>query len=185
MEIKPNLAEEKKEELVRLSEISLILDSYNDIFSSFDPRPYSEKSLSDDFIQECKRAAIDKGEEIELRILIPKIKREIKEEGKIKKRLKEHFYHSFKRKQKEIKRIKIDGITWFGLGTFFILTLSFLEESSLTGFLIQIVKTMLEPAGWFSFWEGLGKIFILAKEKSPELEFYKKMSKGNIKFKEY
>jgi len=44
------------------NDITLLLDSYNDIFSSFDPRPYSEKSLSDDLIIECKKAAIDKEE---------------------------------------------------------------------------------------------------------------------------
>ncbi len=166
--------------------ISLIIDTYEDIFSDFDPRPFLERSMSDDFLQECKRAARDKGEEqLELRILVPKKVRNLKEEWKIKKRLKEHFSNHHKKEETKIKKIKAEGVLWFVLGTIFILILSFLEESSLTGFLIQIVKTILEPAGWFSYWEGLGKIFIVAKEKSSGYDFYKKMAKAEINFVEY
>ena len=32
--------------------VSLVLESYNDIFSDFDPRNYSERALSDDFLIE-------------------------------------------------------------------------------------------------------------------------------------
>jgi hypothetical protein len=166
--------------------ISLIIDTYEDIFSDFDPRPFLERAMSDDFLQECKRAARDKGEEqLELRILVPKAIRNMKEEWKIKKRLKEHFANHYKKEEIKIQKIKAEGAMWFVLGTIFILALSFLEESSLKGIFIQIVKTILEPAGWFSFWEGLGKVFIVAKEKSSGYDFYKKMAKAEINFTEY
>lgn len=166
--------------------ISLIINKYEDIFSSFDPRQYSEKALSDDFLQECKRAARDKNEEqLELRILVPKKVRNLKEEWKIKKRLKEHFANHHRKEETKIKKIKAEGVLWFVLGTAFILVLSFLEESSMKGFFIQVIKTILEPAGWFSYWEGLGKIFIVAKEKSSGYDFYKKMTKAEINFVEY
>jgi hypothetical protein len=175
-----------EKEKFKEANISLIIDTYEDIFSVFDPRPYLERSLSDDFLQECKRAARDKKEEeLELRILIPKNIRNPREEWKIKKRLKEHFAHHFKKEETRLNKIKGQGLAWFGLGTIFILTLTFLEDSSLKGFFIQVIKTMLEPAGWFSFWEGLGKIFIVAKESSSGYEFYKKMAKSEINFTDY
>src|SRR3989344_8520573 len=86
---------------LREGNISLILDSYDDIFSDFDPRDYSEKSLSDDFLVECKKAAIDKNDKLELRFLVPKQKRNLIEEVLIKKRLKEHFQKHFKEKKEE------------------------------------------------------------------------------------
>jgi hypothetical protein len=165
--------------------ISLILDSYNDIFSSFDPRNYLERALSDDFLDECKRAARDKENAIELRLLIPKNQRNLKEEWKIKKRLHEHFAHHSRLEEKEIKKLKWEGMSWFGLGTVFILSVAYLHKLDITGFIPILLITMLEPAGWFSFWEGLGKIFITAREKSPNLEFYEKMSKAEINFTEY
>jgi len=35
-----------KKKLLQLSEISLIIDTYDDIFSDFDPRPYSQRALA-------------------------------------------------------------------------------------------------------------------------------------------
>ena len=68
--------EEDKSKLAGMSEISLNLDSYDDIFSDFDPRPYSERAMSQDFLAEAHRASIDKGfGQIELNFLIPKNKR--------------------------------------------------------------------------------------------------------------
>lgn len=181
------MAEEVKENLdIKEANISLILDNYNDIFSSFDPRPYTERALSDDFLEECKRAARDKEDKIELRLLIPKAQRNLKEEWKIRKRLHDHFQHHVKVEEKEIRKLKWEGASWFGLGTCFILIDSYLKQQTFfTGFLLTLITTMLEPAGWFSFWEGLGKIFITAREKSPTLEFYEKMSRAEINFAEY
>ena len=82
-----NKKEERIEFEVREGNISLVLDSYNDIFSDFDPRDYSEKALSEDFLSECKRAARDKENHIELRLLIPIKKRNSTHENKIRKRL--------------------------------------------------------------------------------------------------
>jgi hypothetical protein len=51
--------------------------------------------------------------------------------------------------------------------------------------LFDVLLVLAQPAGWFSFWEGLGKIFILAKEKKPDLDFYKKVARANIFFTNY
>lgn len=78
---------EKEEEEIELREsnISLSMSSYNNLFSDFDPRDYSQKILSEDFIDECKRAVREKNGKIELILLFPKDRRNIKDEIKIKK----------------------------------------------------------------------------------------------------
>jgi len=171
--------------VLREGNISLILDDYNDIFSDFDPRPYEAKALSDDFLAECRRATKDKEFEVELRLLVPKQKRNINDEIKIKKRLKEHFKRHFILQGKEQKAIKKEGFMWFGLGTCFILATSFLYQKNYSHFIFRILETMMEPAGWFSFWEGLAKVFITAKEKKPDYDFYRKMNNAKIYFFEY
>ena len=47
-------------------DIPLVLDSYDDIFSDFDPRPYSERAMSGDFLLECKKASAEKKKKIHL-----------------------------------------------------------------------------------------------------------------------
>ena len=59
-------------------EIRMQLEKYNDIFSDFDSRPYSEKALSDDFLAEAKKASFDRLEEIDILFFLPKTKRDTK-----------------------------------------------------------------------------------------------------------
>jgi hypothetical protein len=168
---------------IKKGNISLILEDYQDIFSDFDPRSYDEKALSDDFLQECKRAVRDKQEGFELRLLMPGKKRNFSHETKIKKRLKEHFEKHYNEKQKELSKLKIQGAIWFILGTCLMITETFLYNN--VGFIFTLLKVMLVPAGWFSFWEGLGKIFITAAERKPDNDFYRKMASAKIYFLNY
>lgn len=176
---------EKKEEKIDLREgnISLLVQSYDYLFSDFDPRDYSQKILSEDFIEECKRAVREKEDKIELILLHPKNKRNTKDEAKIKKRLKEYFTYNFKKEEEKIKKIKKTGLFWFSMGALIMILATFLAGK--TNFFLRLLEVMAIPASWFFFWEGLGKIIILSNEKMPNYEFYKKMSKANIIFADY
>ena len=41
------------------AKIFLWLDDFDDIFSDFDPRPYSARELSDDFLDEVRKIAAE------------------------------------------------------------------------------------------------------------------------------
>jgi len=166
-----------------LGKISLMLDDYNDIFSDFDPRPNLVRSLSVDFLDEIKRATRDKKEGLDLSFLIPQHLREIKEETVIKKRLKNHFKKHYETSRQEVKSVVREGILFvaFGVVLMFLATyilFTFKESTFLTTFLVVI----LEPAGWFLFWEGLDLIIFEPKKRSHELVFYKKMTRAKIYF---
>ncbi len=179
-----NIAENIEVDL-REGNISLVLDSYNDIFSDFDPRSYSEKALSDDFLSECKRAARDKESGVELRFFVPKTKRKLGEEKEIKKRLKEHFKKHFNLLEKEKKEVIKRGAYFIILGVIVMFLATFVlfkyEKTILTSFLI----IFLEPASWFLFWEGLDMVIFESKKTRHELSFYEKMSRCSIKFMSY
>ena len=181
---------EQKEDSISVEEfrhanISLILDSYNDIFSSFDARSFSEKSLSVDFLDECKRAARDKDEtDLELILSIPKSKRNLSDEFKIKKRLKDHFKHHSIEKEQEAIKMRREGQLWAVLGALLILgiTYGFVVFESV---FMQSVLTIFEIPGWFLVWEGMSKIFIDSRKIEPDYLFYKKMSEAHIIFRGY
>lgn len=184
----PNQKEEEKraDAIVEFREgnISLILDSYDDIFSDFDPRTYSEKALSDDFLAECKKAARDKEERLELRLLVSKHKRNYRDEIRIKKRLKEHFQRHHREVEREIKKIRFRGIFWFVLGAIIMISGTFILGFGYKSFFYNLLVLIMEPAGWFFFWEGLNFLF-----KDPvniqDYNFYRKMSKSEIVFLDY
>jgi len=164
-----------------------MLNSYEDIFSSFDPRPYSERALSVDFLDETKRASIDKvSGGIELRMLVPPRIRSSEKEKTIKNRLRAHFERHVKEMQRQHNKIILDGVIFIFTGiitmlfaTFFLFKFS--QQNMMTHFLL----ILFEPAGWFFLWEGLGLIIFEADKQKPDLEFYKKMAKCHIYFSSY
>jgi hypothetical protein len=78
-----------------------------------------------------------------------------------------------------------EGLIFFILGILFMVAATFVIAGQNMGFLITLLSVFLEPGGWFLFWQGLDLIIFRAREKAPELEFYKKMSRAEIIFKDY
>jgi len=173
----------RKEIELREGNISLVLDSYNDLFSDFDPRGVSERALSDDFLVECKRAVRDRSGVNELRLMIPQKKRDFSYESKIRKRIKEHFRRHSYEKQGEVNKIKIAGLVWSVLGFLVMVAGTFMLPFD--SFFSRLLFIMMEPAGWFFFWEGLGKIFIDSKKDVKDFDFYKKMKDVELIFISY
>ena len=96
-----------KKSLLELAEISILLDSYDDIFSDFDPNEYSERALSDDFIIQAKKFSKNKiGNKMSLRLLLPLNKRNEQEEKVIIKRLHSYFKGVHQTLESEVKKGK-------------------------------------------------------------------------------
>jgi hypothetical protein len=180
------IAEVQKHKLLALSEVSLWLDTYDDIFSDFDPRPYSERAMSDDFLAESKKAVREKESgTIDLKFLIPAAKRDSKLEDVIKKRLHEHFRKQYHRLKDETRSIKTTGSLMMSLGMVMMVAATYMRSIQIEGFLYYLALVFLEPGGWFTTWYGLDHIFYHAGEMKPELDFYQKMSHCEIHFLVY
>lgn len=182
-ESEERVSDNNKNKFLRQGNVSLILESYNDIFSDFDPRPFSERALSDDFLFECRKAAREP-KEFDLRLLIAKEKRSMTAELKIKKRLKEHFQKHLKEKEQDIKITRLRGFLWFLFGAILILITTIFVVGR-AGLLFNFLTVALEPAGWFIAWSGLDNLLIGSREKQSEYEFYKKMAHAEIEFFSY
>ena len=182
-----NIKEFEKEKLVKIAEISLVLKSYEDIFSSFDPRRYSERALSVDFLDEAERASRDKEKgSIDLELLLPKKQRKIHYEKMIKRRLKDHFKKHFGLLAIEKKKsIWMGGAFVFsGIVIMFLAALVYFKLGESTLFSSFLV-VLLEPAGWFLFWEGLDILIFEPKKRKQDYMFYEKMVKCRIQFADF
>ncbi|MBS3090953.1 hypothetical protein J4217_00715 [Candidatus Pacearchaeota archaeon] len=185
-EIKKEIEEEEKYKLLQMSEVSLILDTYNDIFSSFDPRPYSQRSLSIDFLNEAKRATRDlPNGQIQLKLLVPYQLRSLQQETLIKRRLKEHFAKHHKLLHDDSRKLRIKGIGMAFLGVVFISIATFLASLAIQNYFIRFLEILLEPAGWFTAWTGLEDVYYTGRELSKEISFYEKVSQAEITFLSY
>ncbi len=173
--------------LLGMSEISLWLDTYDDIFSDFDPRPYPERALSDDFLNAAEKASKENSSgTVDLRLLIPADKIDKEQENIIKKRLKTHFTKNYNKLKKEAKNTIKKGslFTILGISLMFIATLIAFKYNN-GGILVNFIIVVTEPAGWFLFWEGLDMAIFESKRTKADFNFYKKISKGEVFFSSY
>jgi hypothetical protein len=163
-------------------DIPIIINSYNDIFSDFDPRPYSQRAISGEFLNECRKASNDKKGKIEVKLFIQGKKRNLKDETKIKRRLKEHFKKHCREKKNEVNKIRTHGTFWAVFGAAVMGVSAFFLLDQQDTYALRILLTLIQPTGWFFLWEGLGKIFLTAQDKMPDYHFYKKMAGVEISF---
>src|SRR3989344_1886059 len=109
------------------SEIRFVINTYEDIFSDFDPRPYSLKVLSEDFLSAAKGSLTNKPiDKIDFIFLVQKKERKEKEEAVIKERLKKHFKKHMEIFEKEKSKIVKRGSIFTGVGMILMLTATFL-----------------------------------------------------------
>lgn len=178
--------EAEKVHLLKLSEVSIWLDTYDDIFSDFDPRPYSQRALSDDFISETKKATRNKTSGMfELRFLLPPSVRNADAEDVIRKRVREFFKDHHQRLRKEMRNLRNKSLSLALLGICMMLLAAYIQMQPLSTFLLQLVFVLLDPAGWFALWYGLDQLVSISTQKRPELDFYHKMAKCEIRFASY
>ncbi|OGF44228.1 MAG: hypothetical protein A2452_05475 [Candidatus Firestonebacteria bacterium RIFOXYC2_FULL_39_67] len=176
---------DKRNKLVDESEISLVLDTYDDIFSDFDPRPYDHRVLSFDFLIEAKRAAREKVSGLELKFMLPENLCDKEKELLIRKRLHDHFHKHMQILKKE-RSTKVGNGILFALLGFFLTAcaavMSYYNQNSLNA---AVMLVLLEPAGWFSIWNGLDMVFQGSKATNEDYAFYRKMATAEITFNYY
>lgn len=168
--------------------MSLILDTYNDIYSSFDPREYDEKSLSDDFLDECKKIVMDKWiDVIELRLMIPDINREKHNEEVIKKRLHSYFLQQVHILEKRRKKETLQAwfLVWLGIVVWLIV--SYILHTYAFAYLFTTMITVIwEPASWLFIWNWAEKILRQYRwEVDNEFQFAQRLSYAKINFYGY
>ena len=168
-----------------LKEIDIVIDTWDDIFSDFDPRPLNERTLSEDFIFELRKRYREtlKGDFI-ITIYAPIFLRDAKSESMVILRLKKHFKYRYLQRQKEINRIRIRGVIFVLLGicflTFLTLAAYFKMFSQLV---IETLGIVAMPLGWFGIWDGFSKIVDTSPKFIQEEMLFKKLSKAHYRFK--
>lgn len=163
--------------------ISLWIDSYDDIFSDFDPRPFSARNISDDFLYEVKKVSGENDFLIkEFKLLIPNNERNLETELVITKRLHSYFtknqYYFLGKKTTEIKK----GFLYTLFGVLMMVGASLVSSLNTDKILWHTLLVIIEPAGWFLVWSGMETLINTSRKEKPELDFYNKISKSKIVF---
>jgi len=175
--------EEAQKELLGKAELSVWLDSYDDIFSDFDPRPFQERALSDDFLNEARKMVKEKPDgRIELELLMPESLRNKETETVIIKSLHAHFRRFVHAIEHEKKKTNQRGIVLTLCGFILLTVAAYISNLPSRSFIHNTTLVIFEPSGWFLVWTGLDHIFYIARRKKPEAEFNSRMAHAEIVF---
>ena len=170
-------------EIPDVFEISIWLDSYNDIFSDFDSRPLSERTVSDDFLSEVRKVCDEKSRnKIHLKLSIPESLRNTEDEKIIIKRLHLFFRNSHQLIEKYARNKNLKGIYFILTGTILMLCASYISFQNPQKFYIHTLLILFEPAGWFFLWSGLDHLVYFSKSKKADLVYFNKMAEAVIRF---
>lgn len=166
-----------------MRQLSISIDNYNDLFSDFDARGYSERSISEDFLFQLKKVVAESDEDIhELYFLITTKQHQIEQETIIIKRIQEHFKNRQNHYQQKKKKEQQKGLLFFLIGSVLLFIATYLLLVQKEYVLINAFIVVLEPAGWFLSWTGLETLFNNTKWRTHELSFYSKLKKCKIHF---
>ena len=156
------------------NQVSVWLDSYDDIFSDFDPMPYTKRALSDDFIHQVKKlsAGHSRGQ-TSLELLFPVPKRNMETEKVVAEQLQRHFRLTYEKLLEE--RRNRHRRAWFFVlsGVLFMVISSYLSFLSSRLYFMHLMKTFSEPAGWFLLWTGLDQFLYFSAKSTSDMAFYK------------
>ena len=168
-----------------LKEIAIVIDTWDDVFSDFDPSPLNERTVSGDFIEELKKRyrEMQRGIFI-ISIYAPLFLKDSNSERMVTQRLKKHFRYVFLLKKKNLTRRRVRGLIFVVVGIF---SLTFLTLATYFNFLTKLALDMsaivLMPLGWFGFWEGLSKLIDTSPAFIREEKLFEKLSKASYRFK--
>jgi len=184
MEIKKAVAAEEMKPATLINLVHIALDDYDDIFSDFDPSPYSSRLLSDDFLKEVqKRYTENKKGSFEVRFSLPAALRSAKTEGLIKKRLKDYFSMRLRDINHELEKQKRKGgiylVTGFVILSATIFLATYNRDSE---FIFKLPEILLVPLGWYTIWMGIEKILETPSKLDDQKRFYEKFKKADYQF---
>lgn len=178
---------------VKEDDIAIWLNSYNDIFSSFDPRPYPQRALNDTFLLELRRACkVKDPSKVRIKFLIGDEKRSMRDENLIRKRLHDHFRKHYDAVQSEIKKSRAKGIGFIITGVALVLVATWMQVyfkdrvvTSTLNFGKTLLTILLGPGSLFMMWNGFERTIIVAEKEGEDRKFYKTMSECPIEFETY
>ncbi|HNT61174.1 MAG TPA: hypothetical protein PKJ97_04325 [Candidatus Bilamarchaeaceae archaeon] len=163
--------------------IHMSLDSYDDIFSDFDPSPYSERLLSEDFVLEARRRYAErKGGGLELRFSLPAKLRSPKVESLIKRRLKDHFNNKAREGEAEVMKSRMRGAMYFGAGFAVLFFVAFSPDIELLSGLSRFLEVLLVPVGWFGMFGGVDLMVESPRKFEKEMKFNRRLSSATYTF---
>lgn len=163
---------ERKNLSAYLGSVDIALDSYDDIFSDFDPSPFERRALSGDFIKELmRRYSETRHGKIEVVFSLPRAARNRDIEALIKTGLREHFEWQLDELWADINEDRRTGGLYIGVGAVVIALSTLLTMYAQEQAILKILGEIILVPGWLGEFMGLEKILESKARRKKQCEF--------------
>ncbi len=161
-----------------LQSVSIAIDSYDDIFSDFDPSPYATRLLSEDFLRELKRHYVENrhGEFI-ITFTLPKSARTEKTETLVRKRIKDYFSLHLQKLKKDMDKSSRSGLIRVVGGILFDILLF-----AIPALQSPVIVTILSTLSLYLLWSGYENLFEIPSKFKSKQRFFEKFVSAKYNF---
>jgi hypothetical protein len=138
--------------------------------------------MSDDFIHAAKKEVKEtSGGKLQMILMIPEALRVPAHEETIKKRVRDYFKSNFDALSKRTRYLQRWGYIIF-VGAIISIFISSMVHYLQVPIIIQnLLYSIFEPMGFFMLFTGLEQVISAGKNKE-NIDFYRKIAEGTIKF---
>ncbi len=174
----------EEEHIQDIQDLSVAIDTWDDIFSDFDPGPIEKRVLSEDFLTEIKKRFREhRTGQVTVTFLTPSALKDEELERKVIRRLKQYFKFRSLSVLKEINDLRRRGFYFVLTGIFSLATLTLLTYYRVAEQLVlELIAIILMPLGWFGIWEGFSRIIEPSPYMKKDHEIFTRLAKASIKF---
>lgn len=166
-------------------ELSLWLDTYDDIYSDFDSRSYLKRRISEDFIDELRMSLkYRKDQPDALILMLPGSQRHADIEKEITISIHEQIKDRLNMLLHKVRNILTRGLLLFATGLLLTGVSAFVTLKKPVGYLPLLLRISLEPASWFMLWTGLDLLIYDYRKLRKETFFYKILASLKVHFKD-
>ena len=180
------IPKKKEEEHIQdIQDLSVAIDTWDDIFSDFDPGPIEKRVLSEDFLTEIKKRFREpRRGQVTVAFLAPAALKDEEFERKVIRRLKQYFKFRSLSVLKEINDLRRRGFYFVLIGICSLATLTFLTYYKTAEQLtLELIAIILMPLGWFGIWEGFSRIIEPSPYMKKDHGVFSRLAKASIKFR--
>ena len=160
--------------------VQIAIDNYDDLFSDFDIRDYSERYISSDFLNELRLRAnkVKNENDINIIFIVGDKERNVEYEKIIAGRLKTFFNNRYERNKNKRRKILLGMFLFELIGIIFMLLAIYIEK-----YASVYLKDFLLIPSWFFIWNGFEKYINNKKIVDRNIKYYSKLIKSTITFK--
>jgi hypothetical protein len=174
----------KRQRMKDLSEVSIVIDTWDDVFSDFDPRPLSERTVSGDFIDELKKRYREQHDrDMIIKLFAPEELQDKESELMVTRRLQHHFDDLCRSAQNVRRQQILRGVLYVLVGSVSLSSLVLMTYYQvLSKLVIELLGVVLMPLGWFGVWEGFSRVIDGAPSLQQDIAFYGHLAGATYRF---